>query len=31
LHPDSDGTVLALGDPALLPAALQALETAACA
>ncbi len=31
LHPDGDGTVLALGDPALLPAAIRALEGSACA
>ncbi len=31
LHPDGDGTVLAVGDPALLPAAIQALEDRRCA
>lgn len=31
LHPDGDGTVLALGDRALLPAALSALEEPVCA
>ncbi len=31
LHPDGDGTVLALGDPALLPAAVLALENTRCA
>ena len=31
LHSGSDGTVLALGDPALLPAAVHALENASCA
>ena len=31
LHPDGDGTVLAVGDPALLPAALRALEDRPCA
>ena len=31
LHSGSDGTVLALGDPSLLPAAIRALEDTACA
>ena len=31
LHAGSDGTVLALGDPALLPAAIHALEGSPCA
>ncbi len=31
LHPGSDGTVLALGDPALLQAAIHALKDAQCA
>ncbi len=31
LHAGSDGTVLAVGDPALLPAAIHALEDPACA